>query len=291
MRVWRERTDNKYLLLNGDELFEFKNSNTNASTDIEATPIQFAYGDGQWQKQQQQPTEFEIVKITNYTRQHDNIKISNDFRQWMSGDQTISTTTMTAYNDRRQCEQVKFYLIDEPMSQERRVFIDDVQHGPYKSRAGDKFKRENYEIDGRKQGLETSYFNSGRIARTTMYSDGQFSGKDIVYRNDADSSVHVVTEFKNNRVVNRTDYNEDGSYSVKNCGKGDFILEFPIESEFYDSENRLRRKITYPTNRVQLNMTFSMMIMVRSHLTPNTIKMRLTQSSLIGGLGTLPSHH
>jgi len=226
MYSWRQRQDNKYLLVNGDEIFDSEHTEVEEIVDEE--------GEGQVQSEGRH---FNIVKTTSYTRQHDDTNISDQFVQEMYDDRVMTTITRIGYNGGIQGQEIHTVPLGLT-SKTSSVFINGDLNGPHKYYTNNTLKGEAYEIDSFKQGLEIIYRSSS--------SSSSGSG-------DGDNSILLVSltrRWKDNKVIEQVIYNKDGSYLVSNYISDDTVSGKPLEHRFYDSHGRLTRLITHPMERV-----------------------------------------
>lgn len=227
--VWRQRTDNKYLLLNGGEVFDFEH------VEVEQQSEQGEEGE----EESSQQGHIIITKTTSYTRQHDNVELTHFTLQDVSDGVMDEINTYTSYNGRRQ-GQVE--IVDTITGVIHDIFIDDKSNGPSKNYIKGKLSEEAYYMDGIRQGLETDYYSTGRVKKTTHFVDGDRDGLETNYRNDTESTVESTVKWKAYTHMERVNYQRDGSY-IKTEYDADGMQS---GYRFYDPESRLKREITYP---------------------------------------------
>ena len=150
MSTWRQREDNKYLRLNGDEIFDFQEGIITELFDEDEDEHEDEHEDedeGEQQQTQSRHRHFKTVNSTYYTRENDNTRLLNSSAQEMYDDEVVSTTINTSYNDVLYGEEI-YVELTNPVYKTRSVEVRGEQNGPLKFYADDELAREVYKLDG-----------------------------------------------------------------------------------------------------------------------------------------------
>ena len=254
---WRQREDNKLLLLNDDEIFNFERDETEEVFEQgddaggeEEEGEEEEEEEGEEQLQQPQRSHVNITKTTSYTRQHSSIVLAQLTVQDVRDGITIGVDKYTSYNDKKQGE-AEFMEVSSSMATNttHNIFIDDNLNGPLEYYIDAKLREERYCMDGANEGLETDYYSSGRLSRLTHFVDNQHDGLEMGYYDVDQSPKEFMKEWKEDELAKYTFYETDGGYVESNYVRGNTISTSALDYKFYDSEDRLKRRITNPISK------------------------------------------
>jgi len=265
MNSWLQRSDNKHVVINGDETFTYEVVTTN--TKVYMTTV----------------TEQGIVDINNiittkattYDRQHDNVVISNNKIEDAIDDNIVFVEYNTTYNDH---DQGKITVIENNTIDnnngdnddgntninsicERTVYyaINGDECGLYKTYEGDNLCSQWYRINGRMEGMKIQYFTNGKVKHETSYKCGQNHGLEIKYY---DTNVYgplpqrkMVAEWDRGKKMSSTYYYQNFSYIETRYITDDGNIQpqpqpqpQPLCYKFYTGNGNLTRKITNPVD-------------------------------------------
>jgi len=237
MSAWRERQGNKYVLLNGDETFDFEHITVDKDEEVEAQegeePIQYTY----------------INKSTSYSRPSDQTVISTTENKQLQDDKVINIVNSTTYNDSSQGEVVERWGNGTKAVSNT---INDMKEGPYMRYTDDRLTAEKWFDDNQTEGLALAYYNSGRIKSKSSYKHHHLDGQFTTYKDADDSPIIRTTEFRDGQMLKSVHYYNDGEYVETNFVSNSTVHSLPLSYDFYTpigNEWYLSRRITNPISR------------------------------------------
>lgn len=244
MTSWRERDNNKYVMLNGDEVFDFE--------DVKVEEIAVnddLVEDDEGAEQAVQQRQVNITKVTSYTRQHDAIEVAHKTVQEMVDGTITGVDDFTSYNGLKQGKSSFSYSFADSTDTTYDIFIAGKTNGVMELLKDGRPKTVAYYIDGYKEGLETSYSRNGKLERVTHWLNSQRHGLETFYFISASPSLYSVALWQDNEMVERTNYKKNGHYIKSSYIQNGKIAVLPFFYKIYDDQNRLRRVITNPLHK------------------------------------------
>jgi len=240
MKLWQAREDNKHVIINGNEEFEFEHVTEKVTTDN---------GDDD---EQETALITVIDKVTSYSRHIDNVNVNNTEVKLVRNDQLIGIDIKTIYNGKVQGKRTEETFHGNNMGIGLAVSntVNGSDNGPFVRYKEGKLQSVSYKINGSIEGTKVHYYNNGKIKRKTEYSNNLFDGLEIMYFDSPDSKPKFKLVWLSGKKLEQTYYSENSSdYHVARYVVDDEIRKLPVSYSFYTSDGIIKREITYPLDR------------------------------------------
>jgi len=238
MKTWRSREDNKHIVINGDEIFDFEQITEGVVANDDE--------DDDDENGQQVPVNQITVtkKVTSYVRQHDDVNISDTETKELNNGKLVVFSASTTYDDSLQGSGI----VESNNIKEVFNAINDRDNGPYMEYDGQgKLKSLCYKINGKIHGTKVYYYDNGRIRRKTQYNDGVFDGFDTQYFDQPILEPEIDVEWRNGNKLEQA-FNFRDKFVIANYVVDNNVYQLPGSYDFYTPDGILTRRITYPVS-------------------------------------------